>query len=307
MLLVRQIIVGLLIAAFFGMLLTTIWFGTRIDSLTISNVTVRGGETIPHEQIEEIVRNQLAGTYLKFVPHTFAFTYPQKDIESKIREIKRIKDLKVVRQSGTDLQVEFTEYVPHSLWCGKSETDGCFFLDDHGYSFAPAPSLTGGSFMRFIAIAKDPAEDVQAFSPEDYQKVHELVQLFADAGWYVGKAEIDLSGDAFFTVVDGGEFKVSLRQSAKETVDNMLTVLNSEKFSHLQPGNFEYVDLRFGSKVFVNEETIITPTSTATTSQATSGEEPAPAPVEDTAAPVFAEEPTAEPDTAILMTFPDPE
>ncbi len=299
-LLVRQILIGFLIMAFFGMLLISIWYGTRVDSFTIDTVTVRGGETIEHKQIEEIVRNQLAGAYLKFVPRAFAFTYPAKDIEASILNIKRIKDLTIVRENGTALTVEFTEYVPHALWCGSSDSEGCFFLDENGYSFSPAPSLSGGSFLRLVSIAKDPAEDVQAFSTEDYKKVHELTTLFADAGWYIGKAELDATGDAFFTIVDGGEFKVSLRQSAQETVDNMLTVLNSEKFEHIQPGNFEYVDLRFGSKVFVNEVTLTTPTSTATSSQHSPSESPMP--TEDTApaTPVFAEE-EADPSTAVMM------
>ena len=295
-LLVRQIIVGLLIAAFFGMLLTSVWYVTRIDSFTISTVTVSGGETISHSQVEEIVQNKLSGAYLKFIPYRFALLYPHEDIELGIREIKRIKNLTVMRQGGTELAVEFEEYIPHALWCKDSESEGCFFLDDNGYSFSPAPSLSGGSFLRFIAIVKDPTEHTQAFSPEDYQKVHELVVLLREKGWYVSKAEVDGAGDAFFTIVDGGEFKVSLRQSSEDTIDNMSTVLNSEKFAHIKPGNFEYVDLRFGSKVFVNEVTITTTTPTPTSTPSLPQYQPVAE--EIPAAPVFAE---TEGSTTIMM------
>jgi cell division septal protein FtsQ len=266
-LIVRQIIIGVMIASFLGLLLTTVWYGTRIDSFTITDVVVSGGETISHKQVEDIARQKLNGSYIKFIPHAFAFLYPHEGIVEAIREIKRIKNLSVVRTSGSKLTIKFDEYMPHALWCKESASEGCFFLDENGYSFSPAPSLSGGSFLRFVSIAMDPQEHTQAFEVDQYKKVHELVALFAQAGWYISKAEVDGAGDVFFSIVDGGEFKVSLKQSAQETMANMLTVLNSEKFSHIKPGNFEYVDLRFGSKVFVNEVTLATATTTTSDSQ----------------------------------------
>ena len=50
-------------------------------------------------------------------------------------------------------------------------------------------------------------------------------------------------------------------------MDNLLTLVGSEEFSHLAPGNFQYLDLRFNTRVFVNEELpndTSTPTSTST-------------------------------------------
>ena len=255
-LLIRQIIVGVLIAAFFGLLISSVWFATRVNALTIDTVTVRGGETIQHSEVESVVRAQIDGAYMKLVPKAFAFTYPHEKILEEVNKVHRIKNVTIVRSGGNELLVEFDEYVPHALWCKNSVSAGCFFLDDNGYSFAPAPTLDGGSFLRFVSIAKDPSEHVQAFSEEEYKSVHELAQKFAAAKWFVSKAEIDAAGDAFLTIVDGGLFKVSLKQSADETVSNLLTVLGSENFTHIKPGNFEYIDLRFGSKVFVNEVTI---------------------------------------------------
>ncbi len=255
-LLIRQIIVGVMIIAFFGMLITSVWYLTRLETFTINKVTVTGGETIPHEQIEAIVKSKLDGAYLKIVPRVFAFTYPEADIINSIKEIERIKNLTVVRSGATEVVVTFDEYEPHALWCKNNETEGCFFLDDSGYSFTTAPSLSGGSFLRMVTIGKDPSIHAQAFDTEQYKAAQELVTVLADAKWPISKAEIDAAGDGFLTVAGGGQFKITLKQSAKETVDNLMTVLGSEKFKHIKPGNFEYIDLRFGEKVFVNEETI---------------------------------------------------
>lgn len=251
-----------MIAAFFGMLIISVWYGTRIDALTISTVTVKGGETIQHAEVERIVRSKLEGTYVRLVPKTFAFTYPHDAILKEVHAIHRVKNVQVTRVGGNELLVEFDEYVPHALWCNHSESSGCYFLDENGYSFAPAPTLLGGAFLRFVSIGKDPAEHTQAFEQYEYTRVHELVRALAEAKWFVDKAEVDAAGDAFLTIVDGGLFKVSLKQSPQETVANLLTVLGSDKFAHIKPGNFEYIDLRFGEKVFVNEVTIDNTAST---------------------------------------------
>lgn len=291
-LVVRQVIIGSLITAFLGLLISSVWFLTRIDALTITEVAVTGGETISHEEVEKIVRTNIEGTYLKIIPRSFSFMYPHKKIMEAVNEVERIKNLTIIRSGGTKLVVEFDEYIPNALWCKESASEGCFFLDENGYSFAAAPSLSGGSFLRFVAIGKDPTQATQPFLEEEYKKIQELKTLFAQSNWYISKAEIDVAGDAFLTLVEGGEFKVSLKQSAKETVDNLLTVLGSEKFIHIKPGNFEYVDLRFGSKVFVNEVTIDKNASTTPDAEA---------PIKPDSS--LASEPVTEQDTATAETI----
>ena len=295
-LLMRQIIIGLMIAAFFSMLIISVWYGTRVHALTLNTVTVSGGETIPHSDVEQVVKAKLEGSYMKIVPRTFAFTYPHEEIEQAVREVGRIKSVRVVRSGGTALVVEFEEYVPHALWCKDNQPDGCFFLDNAGYSFSPAPTLVGGSFLRFVSIGKDPSDHVQAFSEEEYKTIQELAKLFAEAKWFVSKAEVDAAGDAFLTIVDGGEFKVSLKQPANETVSNLLTVLGSENFAHIKPGNFEYVDLRFGSKVFVNEVTIDNSASSTDDGTDTKPQTPT---EPDT---ILASEPAVDEDVALMRT-----
>lgn len=306
-----------MITAFLGMLIISIWYGTRAEAVTINKVTVKGGETISHEEVEAMVHEKLDGTYIKLVPRKFAFMYPHDEIEGKVREIKRIKNLSVTRSGGNELVVEFDEYVPDSLWCKDSVSDGCFFLDDAGYSFSPAPSLAGGSFMRFVGIGRAPAEHTQAFPTEEYARAKELEKLFAEAGWQVSKTEIDSAGDAFLSIVNGGEFKVSLKHDAKETVNNLMTVLGSEQFAHIKPGNFEYIDLRFGSKVFVNEVTLET-TASSSTAPAPEQQSPdatptpsdssaiasTPAPEEGQAAAVMS---VPASDDAVTISFDEPE
>ena len=67
---------------------------------------------------------------------------------------------------------------------------------------------------------------------------------------------------------------VSPSQSAQETFDNLRSILESEEFAHVTSGDFNYIDLRFGNRVFVNEEeSVVEEAETATSTEALSEEE----------------------------------
>lgn len=252
-LIIRQVLIGVMIFSFLGLLILSIWYSTRIEVLTLTEVEVSGGETISHEEVKKIVWSKLNGTYLGLVPRVFALTYPEEDIVASLGEIDRIKDIKVHRDGGEALLVTFDEYTPEALWCSNGESPHCVFLDENGYAFSASPKLSGGAFVRFGKIGEEPEVGQSVLLLEDYKTATKLVQLLENAGWYVSQADVDRADDVYMQIVDGGELKASLKQDPTETVNNLLVVLGSDDFAHIAPGNFKYIDLRFGNKVFVNE------------------------------------------------------
>ena len=252
--LIKQIGKGFLVLCVVALVLTALWHGTRIQALTLVSVSIEGGETIKHNEIETKVKKGLEGEYLGFIPRRFAWFYPQTGIIKDLKTISRIHNISLVRGSGTELRVTFVEYSPHALWCVLIEQSDCLFLDQAGYSFGQAPQLTGGSFLRFIKTGEKPALGVSFVDPDSMTNITVLVKLLAEPNWFVSHVELDQVNDIFLKLVDGGELKVLMTDSPASVVDNLLVLLASEEFSHLKPGNFQYIDLRFGNKVFVNEE-----------------------------------------------------
>ena len=72
-------------------------------------------------------------------------------------------------------------------------------------------------------------------------------------GFVVTDAEQSAPDEVTLHLESGGALKVSERMPAEEVLANLETVLASEAFAHLANGNFEYIDLRYGDRVFVNE------------------------------------------------------
>jgi len=252
--LLKRIFTGVLVIALFSLLIVAVWYGTRIKSLTIDTVAVTGGKTIKHSEVEVLVKQELKGTYLGIVPRQFAWLYPEADIRRSIASIERIHNISVSRINRSELVVNFDEFTPRALWCESVGSDKCLFLDNEGYAFSTAPKLSGGSFLRFVK-SEQPIVIRESFdTSETFNIMLTFANLLAERGWFVSTLELDQVGDVFLHLADGSELKVSVNQSPTEVVDNLMVILQSNKFSHLKPGNFQYIDLRFGNKVFVKEE-----------------------------------------------------
>lgn len=252
--LIKQILMGVLVFGFVGAVVMAVWYGTRISALTITKVTATGGETIDLVYVEQLARTELEGSYLGLVPRRFAWAYPESRITSLVTEIPRVSDVVVRRESGTQLRIEVDEYLPDALWCADVATSTCLLVDQRGYPFAPAPALRGGSFLRLVTLGTEPVVGELPWSESDYQIMRQLTTALTDQGWPISHVEIDIMRDIFLHIVGGGEFKMTLTRPIEESLSNLAAVATAEQFSDLAPGTFAYIDLRFGNKVFVNEE-----------------------------------------------------
>jgi cell division septal protein FtsQ len=269
MVLIRHVLLGVAMFAGFGLLLAGVWYGSHWPALNISSVTVKGGETISYEEVKNKVEASLDGEYLKIIPRSFILLYPQKEILESIKEIERVDQVVFLREKN-ELQISLTEHLPSALWCDEN-IDSCLFLNERGFAYGTAPKLAGGSLLRFVKIGEEPKRGVEPFTVEQLATILTFSKLLETRDFFIGRVDIDAVNDAFVTLSGGGELKLSLNDEPVAIMDNLITILDSEEFSHLQSDNFQYIDLRFGNKVFVNEEfpeeSISTSTATSTESE----------------------------------------
>lgn len=257
LLFVKQFVLGFFVFTVVGLIITGIWYGTRLQTFTISAINVSGGTTISAETVHNKVNDALAGTYLGLVPRRFTFFYPEEEIIETLDDIERLKDVNVEMLNNQTMSVTFDEYVPDSLWCDKAEEVPCLFLDQTGYAFGTSPKLSGGSLIRYYSLDTDLLKEGRPLSEEDYLLTKEFIKMLNDSNWFVSKVEVDSVRDVFYTLANGGEIKATLLDAAEKPFTYLQTLLESDEFSHLEPGNFQYIDLRFGTKVFVNEEKVV--------------------------------------------------
>lgn len=248
---IKQILLGLFVIGLVTLCIVGIWHGTRLPAVTISEVEVRGGETINHQILEDRIWTQLDGTYLKLIPRRFTYLYPKQDIIASIANIDRVKDLTLERTGRKKLVITFDEYQSEALWCTDTE-EQCIFIDENTFAFAPAPQLKGGTFRRYVTTDKNPSLGQTILTAPEKDTLDTVLQALNEKRWLVRRIDVDSAKDAYLLLTAGGEIKISLKEDGYTTADNLANVLSSEEFNELTPGEFRYIDLRFGNKVFVN-------------------------------------------------------
>lgn len=248
-----------------------VWHVTRLPSLTIDTVVVSGGDTIPARVIETQVRSELEGSYVALIPRTFTYMFPAAAIEAAVSSVPRVKDIEITRADKKTLAVSFTEYAPFALWCTK-DRDHCLFIDEQGFAFSDAPDLTGGAFVRFVVEDKPMLLGSSVLSEKTLATALSFSEaLKQEFGFVVEEILYEQNGDVTYRLVGGAKLLLDKNATVENTINNLESVLDSDDFAHLRSDNFQYIDLRFGNKVFVNEEVAVPEMDTATTS--TTGED----------------------------------
>lgn len=262
---IKQIFVGLFLLFLLFLLGSAVWYGSRLESLTITEVKVAGGETVDHNVVQSIAETELKGDYYRLVPKRFAWAFPEAIIMEKTKSLERVKDVWLERPDGNTLMVNFTEYRPYALWCPSLKTnDLCVFLDETGYAFSLAPSLIGSSFLRYFNNSEVKVGE-QPFTFEFMRDTDYLArEMRKQFNFSITQIEQVGAEEVFYHLSEGGVVKTTLRQSAEDTLNNLSVILFSEDFRHLSAENFSYIDLRFGDKVFVNEEIVDETVATST-------------------------------------------
>ncbi len=250
---IKQILLGIFLFSLVALIITGIWYGSRVNSLTITNINVQDGQTIRGDLIKKEIEQVLDGEYIHLIPRRFSWFYPEAEVLEKIQEIERIKDIKVAKISGTELTVTFDEYQPFALWCNESN-ESCFFLDDKGFAFGKAPILSGESLIRYYKLGEEPQLKANLISFDDFENTKEFSKLLNNISWFNTRIEIDAVRDVFYLLSDDSEIRATLTEKPSITFSYLESLVRSKEFEHLKPGNFQYVDLRFGAKLYVNEE-----------------------------------------------------
>lgn len=261
-----QFLVGLILIATLSILITALWYGTRITSLQIKEIEVVGGTTIGSDTVRSAVDAVLKGNYFHLIPHTFSPLYPKTAIEATVSEIPRVHNVLVERINRQAIRVVFDEYQPVALACVNESMANCYFLDQHGFVFAKAPELTGGALVRYVNREKVPVLKQTLFEESFMETTGQFInQLETELNLFVVKVIRADAVDTSYYLSTGAELKASNRLSPDETFTNLRSILTSKEFESIANGSFHYIDLRFGDKVFVSESELVATTTASST------------------------------------------
>lgn len=231
---------------------------SRLEDIRIAAVEVEGNSIITNEELVSIVDERLQGTYFFLIPRSNTLLYPRRDITAAV--LSSFPRLVTAEVSFIDFQsiiLSVEERVPYARWCGDDltllevEDNRCYFLDADGFIFAKSPGFTGNVFMNFYgSIDSNNPVGAQFLSRQEFRNIvfflNSLKRLSIDPAMLIISNDIDLE-----LFLDSGT-RIILRRNNDfaDILTNLKSIFASEVFRDINMLTVDYIDLRFGRKVY---------------------------------------------------------
>jgi cell division septal protein FtsQ len=243
-----------------GVLLFTLWR----PFLRVEHVLVGGEVFAAEEDVRAAVHEALEGVRLYGVPYDSGVFLARTAIRTALLErFPVIRDVAIRRIGFNTVQIVGLQREAIARWCGdvvppdivfgneeRGKYGSCFSVDRNGFTFAPVGIVEVGIGVRYYgALAGSPPVGQQVASPEEFAALRLLTDALAAAGQSISALLIVDEREIEFALTDGTWVRV-LRSDAPETIiDRLITTLSSDAIDTEK--TLEYVDMRFGNKVYV--------------------------------------------------------
>lgn len=244
---------------------------SKMPSIQIENIEVSGNSTLSKDEIIDVVRNETSVKYFMLFSKNSTFLYPRKSIEQTLADdFKKIETVSLNSKGLKTLIVNMVERKPDSLWCfGDSSEEGnvrknensgmCYFLDKGGLVFSEAPDFSGNSFLRYYGLLDDVEQPIgeNYMTSEKFREVSRFIGSLEILGIKVGTFRAESESDYEIVLKNGIKIILDDKQPFDKTLENIQSILTEVDlkgdYSANNPSKINYVDLRFGNKVYLNQ------------------------------------------------------
>ncbi len=241
----------------FGGLVGATW----IPNIRIHTVALEGVKTANAEELEKVVQEKISKKYFFVIPANNIFLYPKKDIVKELlSQFPILKSVSVRATNFESISVEVAEREVYALWCGASPTieSPCALMDENGLTFGLAANFSGDAYYEYYGGAtttvgfKSAYAPKQFLNPDDFHKLSTLVKALANSQpkTQVSRIVVDENGDVKVSFENGFRIIFALKDAGGDVFERYSLALAAAPFANRPINDFEYLDLRFGDKLY---------------------------------------------------------
>lgn len=238
-------------------------FSLRAERFLISDIKIEGNTTLKEEVLIKEAEKILDGNYYFIFPKNNFLFYPKSDLKVSIETaFPKVEYATVELNSMQSITINIKEREPAFVWCVLE--DVCRFLDKKGIIFSDDVGISKDVFLKIDASDKTVDLGEQALAEEEVFVLSSLMKVLPEvlnASVLSGSNPIDIK------ILPEGDYQIHLKEKDKDNhwsllinfrgdlsklLDNLVSVITSDVFKEesTDVGNLDYIDLRFGRKVF---------------------------------------------------------
>lgn len=274
-----KLILGIFI---FVILLVGLVYVTNTEFLRINKIVVTDTQYAERVEVENLIKTQIEGRYFGLFLKSNALIFSRSRIVHAIKNnYPSVESVDVDLKGFNTIDIEIKEYIANAIWCdipvtpasllthaGEEGFEGeekkssipqvvnsfnnpnCYFMTEDGMIFAKADYDDDSEIIKtFGYIKTDPLKQNYS-NPKTFKNLVEFVKLLrrlnivADEIWTTnGEVYSIVTKEKVEIYIDGSDDIVSI-------FDNLETVIKRDAINQAQFSNIDYIDLRFGNRVF---------------------------------------------------------
>lgn len=248
-----------------GISLTGVLF---IPQIMIRTVDVSGFHTVKKDDIEHVVYDALSQRAWFVYPRSNFFLVPTEAIQASILSLyPRITSVDIVKSFPRRMSITIHERATVAVWCEESNSmqgedlsmasdvdtavpETCWYIDEHGIVFEPAPAVSGSLIPVFTSSVRHFTAGDAALSSDAVAQLlafrERLMELFHITVTRIG-IDVEYKGDIHVETNEGWFVRVEHDTDMREALANIQLILEKKIPDR---ADLAYIDARFHGKVF---------------------------------------------------------
>lgn len=246
---------GLVVILLMGCILFLPWFRFR-------SLAVEGARYVPSTDLEAFVQTNLSGRRWGIIPKDHRFFFSQQRLQEELLNAYPLNSVDF-NITGDHLLIRVDERVSRFYW---ETTNGRFVVDEHGtvlFDAPPMPETTDVPppeenalfiFPTISPFVPSPVTAGDTVLPETVvTHLLELLQQLKTSPLVYDQIEIDTSDYHLLRLHLVDDYSVFLDPTTEmiSQLDRLITVLKGDA---TDPSRYDYIDVRFGERVYVKEK-----------------------------------------------------
>ncbi len=245
-------LVALIVLIAIAALLWLVSYVSYLPRFQVGSIAVVGAQNVPSRLVQAYTETLVHDGVRHFLSQDNIFLMNAKVLGREIvGYFPRIKSAQVDRESmlATALTITVVERTPFALWC--SDANDCYTMDESGFIFASAiaSSTEQYVFKGSMSISSSSNPIGHSFALAHLPGILALLQILSQAGFTPQGATLVNDQDFWVPLKNGFYIKASFGEDAGALVRNLQLILSSDAIQGRED-QVEYVDLRFGNRVY---------------------------------------------------------
>lgn len=235
-----------------------------LPQLIINKIEVDGARIVRAEAVEVASEDFLLGKKWLVLPRAHTWWYPKEELRAELlKQFPRLLSVNLSTKWPGILVVKVKERTPQLLYCPSTS---CYFVDQNGVAYTESPTFSPGVFLEWQASSTALTIPATVSSAAEITRLLDIKKVIVSAFTLLNLNHLNIDNftatpdrDFIFTIEGSGatssaawEILVDSETSPLILGNNLhaalVAILKESSTNTLPP--LQYVDLRFGKKVF---------------------------------------------------------